>query len=679
MHFLLSNMSVVHVMTTHIPEDGDDATVEQLRKRAKWDNDDYVCRGLILNVMEQYNELLGILERFTQHKMNMDEAIQVSCIIDKLPLSWKYFKYTFKHLKEELTLAELGSHLRIEESLRVQDSDKPKGNNVVGISVVNMVEHNNSSRYNDNKGKRKHHDNIRAFPNKKAIPTCWKCRKSGHIKKDCKGVNVGNKANGSSTKSLMDGSSNSLKGATVHVCKDRRWFKTYESLNDGYILHMGNELTALMHGRDCIDLRFSSGKIVLLFNVLHVPNIRKNLVSSSILNNCGYKQLIESNKFALSKHGVFIGFGYLSNQMSRLNIVNDNISSAFMSTSKLNDSILRHARLDHVHFTRMQSMSKDGLIPAFDMDTKKFSQAENLPSLDNVKMDDPNITMEEYIRLEEEKAQRHGRTFNWQTATFKKVKYYKDEDDCFIDFETKFPAIVFDNTLTSDTALPCEPTVSSTNKNMIDFRISLDESDDEDYTVIFNKNSFSYKIIYVNDLKMDSKNDNGNNDMPSSPKTTVNYLDDLDCFNDFKNEFPAIVYNDGLTSKSDLKIEPPVSDSSPLDVIFPNDPKTIKDSNDKTQPSGKQRHPWLKYQVEGYTEDIVHDYKHRLETIWGKSVNRVHILDFEHLTPKMRHDLAMRLMMVYTKGDGQQEEDAVETVYSGVRITHREGDGRGWN
>nr|GEX29962.1 zinc finger, CCHC-type [Tanacetum cinerariifolium] len=78
-------------------------------------------------VMEQYNELLGILERFTQHKMKMDEAIQVSCIIDKLSYSWKDFKHTLKHQKEELTLVELSSHLRIEESLRVQDSDKPNG------------------------------------------------------------------------------------------------------------------------------------------------------------------------------------------------------------------------------------------------------------------------------------------------------------------------------------------------------------------------------------------------------------------------------------------------------------------------------------------------------------------------------------------------------------------------
>ncbi|GJZ91633.1 zinc finger, CCHC-type containing protein [Tanacetum coccineum] len=422
-------MSVVYVLTTPMPENGSESpTMEQLRKRAIWDNDDYDIleakymtgdasskKFLVSNfinykmtdsrlVLKQYNELLGILGRFIQHKMNMDESIQVSCIIDKLPPSWKDFKHTLKHLKEELTLVELGSHMHIEESLRTQDNDKPKGNNVAGPSVVNMVEHNNSSRYNDNKSKRKHHD-TKADPNKKPNVTCWKCGKPGHLKNDCKAGNIGNKANGSGIKGSGDGSSNSLKGqnmfnkslyvyyvtyvseayfvqdddvawwvdfgATVHVCKDRCWFKTYESLNDGSILHMGNESTAQVHGRGCVDLRFSSGKVVYLLNVLHVPNIRKNLISSSILNNYGYKQVIESNKFVLSKHGVFIGFGYLINHIFRLIIVSDNIGSAFMSTSKLNNSILWHARLGHVHFKRMQDMSKDGLIHALDIDTEK--------------------------------------------------------------------------------------------------------------------------------------------------------------------------------------------------------------------------------------------------------------------------------------------------------------------
>nr|GEV36218.1 reverse transcriptase domain-containing protein [Tanacetum cinerariifolium] len=33
-------------------------------------------------------------------------------------------------------------------------------------------------------------------------------------------------------------------------------------------------------------------------------------------------------------------------------------------------------------------------------------------------MDDPNITMAEYIQLEEEKARRRGQEFNWETATY---------------------------------------------------------------------------------------------------------------------------------------------------------------------------------------------------------------------------------------------------------------------
>ncbi|GKC52826.1 hypothetical protein Tco_1075571 [Tanacetum coccineum] len=72
-------------------------------------------------------------------------------------------------------------------------------------------------------------------------------------------------------------------------------------------------------------------------------------------------------------------------------------------------------------------------------------------------MDNPNITMEEYIRLEEEKAHRRGKVYNWETATY-----------------------AFNDTLTSQATLSCEPTVSSLNNNKIDFRISFDESNDED-------------------------------------------------------------------------------------------------------------------------------------------------------------------------------------------------------
>ncbi|GJZ27334.1 hypothetical protein Tco_0571587 [Tanacetum coccineum] len=145
-----------------------------------------------------------------------------------------------------------------------------------------------------------------------------------------------------------------------------------------------------------------------------------------------------------------------------------------------------------------------------------------------VNMDNPTITMEEYIRLEEEKARRRGKVYNWETATY--------------------------------ATLSCEPMVSPLNDNKIDFRILLDESDDEDYTMIYDKNSFSYKIISVNDLKTDSKNDNDKVNIPSfpSPEPKLSYFGDLDYLIDFENEFPAIVCNDALTSKLDFLTEPTV-------------------------------------------------------------------------------------------------------------------------
>ncbi|GKA96977.1 hypothetical protein Tco_0824871 [Tanacetum coccineum] len=172
-------------------------------------------------------------------------------------------------------------------------------------------------------------------------------------------------------------------------------------------------------------------------------------------------------------------------------------------------------------------------------------------------MDDPNITMEEYIRLEEENAQKRRKVFNWETTKYGKIWYDEDVHD-LRSIENEFPDIVFNDSLTSNETLSCEPTVSFLNNNEIDFRISFDKSDDEDYTVVFDKNSISYKIICTNDLKTDSENDNEKVNKPlfPSPEPTVSCIDDLDFFKEFENEFPAIVYNDALKSKSDFSTEP---------------------------------------------------------------------------------------------------------------------------
>ncbi|GKD16786.1 hypothetical protein Tco_1205944, partial [Tanacetum coccineum] len=59
-----------------------------------------------------------------------------------------------------------------------------------------------------------------------------------------------------------------------------------------------------------------------------------------------------------------------------------------------------------------------------------------------VKIDDSNITIEEYIRLEEENARRCGKVYNWETATYGKIWDNEDVHDLG-SVETEFPSIVF--------------------------------------------------------------------------------------------------------------------------------------------------------------------------------------------------------------------------------------------
>ncbi|GKE20134.1 zinc finger, CCHC-type containing protein, partial [Tanacetum coccineum] len=179
------------------------------------------------------------------------------------------FKHTFKYLKEELTLVESGSHLGIEESLRVQDSDKPKGNNVVSPSVVNMVKHNNFFRYNDNKGKRKHHDNTRADPNKKENPTC--------------------------TKGSVDGSSNSLKGQNMFNKSLQVYYVTY--VFEAYSVQDDDVAW-------CVDVDGSSNMIYLICTP-SLENKKYFVIFIDDASRFCYVYLLHTKDEALDKFKVF--------------------------------------------------------------------------------------------------------------------------------------------------------------------------------------------------------------------------------------------------------------------------------------------------------------------------------------------------------------------------------------
>ncbi|GJV62248.1 zinc finger, CCHC-type containing protein [Tanacetum coccineum] len=318
MHFLLTTLKVVYVLTTPIPELMEDDIVKAIRRKAKWENDDYICRGDILNGM--FDSLFDVYHNVESAKELWDS------------LESKY-----------------------------------------------MTEDASSKKF-----------------------------LIGHFKRDCRSGNKKNANAGDSKKGYKDQSQDQCQNlvpvwnrfikcsvslisealyvhvdaiawwidsdATTHVCKDRCWFKTYEPVKDGSILYMGDDHFAPVHGRGSVVLEFSSGKSITLFNVLYVPKLRKNLISGPVLNKCGYKQVYESDKYILSKSGVFVGFGYYNNGLFMLNLnkILDDSDPVYMSSSTFVNSSLWHAHLGYVHYKRMLKMSKDDLIPVIDENTKKY-------------------------------------------------------------------------------------------------------------------------------------------------------------------------------------------------------------------------------------------------------------------------------------------------------------------
>ena len=75
-------------------------------------------------------------------------------------------------------------------------------------------------------------------------------------------------------------------------------------LSNGEQLFMENSSTSKVEGQGKVILKLTSGKKLTLNNVLHVLEIRKNLVSGSLLSKNGFKVVFVSDEFLLSRNDI---------------------------------------------------------------------------------------------------------------------------------------------------------------------------------------------------------------------------------------------------------------------------------------------------------------------------------------------------------------------------------------
>ena len=98
-------------------------------------------------------------------------------------------------------------------------------------------------------------------------------------------------------------------GASKHLYANKELFHNLEDAIDGECFYMGNTTTVEVLGKGKVFLKLTSRKTLALNNVLFVPSLRMNLVSSGLLNKVGLKIVFETDKLIITKNWNFVGKG----------------------------------------------------------------------------------------------------------------------------------------------------------------------------------------------------------------------------------------------------------------------------------------------------------------------------------------------------------------------------------
>ena len=331
-------------------------------------------------VIKQVEEIQVLIHELHAEGCAISKQFQVGSIIEKLPPSWRDFKVYLKHKRREMTMEDLILRLRVEE-------DHRKGDSVDGARA-NVIESEPSTKqkFQKLKGKKMSKLKPKGKDFKKIKGSCWVCGKAGHKAQECrhrKDQTV-TRTNQAHVHEFDDNlvavvtETNMVSnvkgwwietGATRHICGDKNLFSKYKHMDDGEKLYMGNSSASNVEGKGNVLLKFTSGKVVILTNVLHVPEIRKNLVSGPILSKKGFKLVFEYDRFILTKAGMYVGKGYLTEGLFKLNVLVMNTMNNNKSTSVyiVDYFVLWHARLGHVNNRSIYRMVNLNLLPKFDV------------------------------------------------------------------------------------------------------------------------------------------------------------------------------------------------------------------------------------------------------------------------------------------------------------------------
>jgi hypothetical protein len=167
---------------------------------------------------------------------------------------------------------------------------------------------------------------------------------------------------------------------SYHVCINKDWFNTYEPVQNGGLVRMGDNTPYEVIGIGSVKIRTHDDMTRTLTDVRHVSTMFRNLISLSTLDNMGYKYFASGGVLKISKCSLIVMKGVIKS--ANLYVLSgDTIigtaavsSAAAVTSGNCSDSKLWHKRLGHMCQLGLAELSKRCLLKGYNNNELEFCE-----------------------------------------------------------------------------------------------------------------------------------------------------------------------------------------------------------------------------------------------------------------------------------------------------------------
>ncbi|KAK1603597.1 hypothetical protein QYE76_016371 [Lolium multiflorum] len=366
--------------------------------------------GSVMNHLSSWKEIVSDLQSIEVKYEDEDLGLLLLC---SLPNSFSNFRDTILLSRDKLTLAEVYDALQQKEKMKSMVQAESSSSKAEALEVRGRPEqrdnyyHNNRDKSKGDRGRSK---------SKGRDKFCRYCKKSNHNIDDCWKLQNKEKRNGTYQPKNNDGNgkaavvtgkgeaavvagndgSDSSDGdclavlaacvsrddewildtaCSFHICCNKDWFSSYESVQSGDFVRVGNDNQCSIVGIGSVQIKTHDGMTRTLTGVKHIPSMARNLISLSTLDCDGYKYKGGNKLLKVSSGSLIIMIGDMNS--AKLYVLRGSTLpgiAAAVSSDESSKTNLWHKRLGHMSELGMAELTKRELIDGCDFGKLEFCE-----------------------------------------------------------------------------------------------------------------------------------------------------------------------------------------------------------------------------------------------------------------------------------------------------------------